>query len=220
MKAPEGGIPPLFSIVSSSVCQFVSWRSVRLSAFSKSIHSKKQNGPILYFVSEPARVFLLLWDALWLEPHDARAYSQGGAQCGENGQQALHHKFPDFLLTHSRFVSFLFYFGLSFSLISFLSFQAFLPFQKSFPFLSDASDKFSFFPSFLSFRKPFFWKPYFSVLNLSFSDVSGELSLFPSLLPFQKNFLSFGCFRQVLFFPSLLPFSENLSLSEALFFSF
>ena len=99
-------------------------------------------------------------------------------------------------------------------------FPSFLPFQKSFPFLSDASDKLSFFPSFLPFRKPFFWKPYFSVLNLSFSDVSGELSLFPSLLPFQKNFLSFGCFRQVLFFPSLLPFSENLSLSEALFFSF
>ena len=165
-------------------------------------------------------VSFLLCDALALEPHDARAYSQGGAQCGENGQQALHHKFPNFLLTHSRFVSFLFYFGLSFSLISFLSFQAFLPFQKSFPFLSDASDKLSFFPSFLPFRKPFFWKPYFSVLNLSFSDVSGELSLFPSLLPFQKNFLSFGCFRQVLFFPSLLPFSENLSLSEALFFSF
>ena len=210
-------------------CQFVS-SSVRqlesrgqyapVSLFQKSIHSKKQNGPILYFVSEPARVFLLLCDALVLEPHDARAYSQGGAQCGENGQQALHHKFPDFLLSHSRFVSFLFYFGLSFSLISFLSFQAFLPFQKSFPFLSDASDKLSFFPSFLPFRKPFFRKPYFSVLtSLSQMLPDSFLSFFRAFLPFQKSFLSFGCFRQVLFLLSFLPFQKTFLL-EALFFSF
>ena len=77
-------------------------------------------------------VSFLLCDALWLEPHDARAYSQGGAQCGENGQQALHHKFPDFLLTHSRFVSFLFYVGLFFLLISFLSLPDFFFLSEKF----------------------------------------------------------------------------------------
>ena len=91
-------------------------------------------------------------------------------------------------------------------------FPSFLPFQKSFSFLSDASDKFSFFPSFLPFRKPFFWKPYFSVLNLSFSDASGGFFFLPDFFPFQKSFLSLSdASDKFSFFPSLLPFSENLS---------
>ena len=99
-------------------------------------------------------------------------------------------------------------------------FPSFLPFQKSFSFLSDASDKFSFFPSFLPFRKPFFRKPYFSVLtSLSQMLPDSFLSFFRAFLPFQKSFLSFGCFRQVLFLLSFLPFQKTFLL-EALFFSF
>ena len=73
---------------------------------------------------------------------------------------------------------------------SFLSFQAFFLFRKIFS-LSDASDKFSFFPSFLPFRKPFSLGSLIFQFLTSLSDASGEFfSLFRAFFLFRKPLFS------------------------------
>ena len=88
----------------------------------------------------------------------------------------------------------------------FLSLPSFLPFQKSFPFLSDASDKFSFFPSLLPFSENLSFR-IFPKSSLSFRILPAPpLSLFPppflslDLISLSIPFGLLGLLQQVIFF--------------------